>query len=376
MLNITSKYQCSGCGACADVCPAHCIRYRQDASGFQYPVIDSEACIGCGACDRVCPIKPENITVREPEKCFAAWAKDSDVHRTSSSGGMGYLLAREIIARGGVVYGCSGENPEHIRHIRVDNIEGLPLLQGSKYVQSDTRGICKRIKEDVKSGRDVLFIGTPCQVSAVNRLYPRKPANLYTADLICHGVPSQKMLNDQITLAGRRFGNQKPSGISFRNGSDFFMQLTYPDRRSFRQPVWKVPYYKAFMDGLSYRPSCYRCPYASSARAGDITIGDFWGIKDARELPAETGVSVVFTLTDKGDSLLKSLAPSLEIIPRLVREAVDGNDQLRGPVKYSFRARVFRALYPASSLRVAFTVSDTLRKAVKLLQIIRRKFRV
>lgn len=373
MLNLASKYQCSGCGACADVCPVHCIAYRHDASGFIYPSIDADACINCGACDRVCPIRPENVAVREPSDCRAAWAKDADIHRRSSSGGLGYVLAMAVIGRGGVVYGCSAEDPAHIRHIRVEDKDDLAMLRGSKYVQSDTRGIYRQLRADVKSGRDVLFIGTPCQVSAVRNLYRNYPANLFTVDLICHGVPSQKMLNEQY----RAISRPVPESVSFRDGNDFRLELTYPGGGSFDGNVWSVPYYRAFFKGYSYRPSCYRCPYAGLKRAGDITIGDFWGINEPHKLPARSrdSISAVLVNTPKGQNLFGCAAPNLVTQLRPVREAVDGNDQLRHPVREGVKARLFRMLYPAFPLGPLVTMCVLDSKIVTLATMIKRKLK-
>lgn len=373
MLKISDKHQCSGCGACADVCPVNCIEYSHDALGFIYPKIDATKCINCGSCDRVCPIKPENLFTRKATNCFAAWANDETVHKTSSSGGLGYILSKSVIDRGGIVYGCSAESPMHIRHIRVDNDSKLALLQGSKYVQSDTRGIYKAIKEDIRKGKEVLIIGTPCQVAAVRNLFRKYPENLYTVDLICHGVPSQKMLNEQI----RTINRGEPQTISFRNGNDFCLRLRYAGKEDFNGSVWSVPYYKAFFKGYSYRPSCYSCPYAGSKRIGDITVGDFWGIKNQQNLPeiSRNGISVVLVSTDKGQSLLDTVRPSLAIQTRPIEEAVSGNDQLQHPVKNSFRAKFFRTLYPALPLRSAVLICVLDQKFITFLKIAKRKIK-
>jgi H2-dehydrogenase len=373
MLKLSAKYQCSGCAACADVCPAHCIEYKHDASGFTYPVIDAKRCINCGACERVCPIKPENISVHEPETCYAGWTKNETIHRASSSGGLGYILAEAIIDRGGIVYGCSAENPLHICHIRVEDKSDLAKLQGSKYVQSDTRGIYQQLKADVRSGKDVLFIGTPCQASAVNNLFKKSPDNLLIVNLICHGVPSQKMLNAQI----ESISDEKPESISFREGTEYRLKLTFADESVFSFPVWCSPYFRIFLSGYSYRPSCYKCPYAGAKRTGDVTIGDFWGIKNPEALPeqARNGISVILVSTPKGQNLLDSISSMLDMQSRPVKEAVDGNDQLQHPVKDTVRSKLFRALYPALPLRLAATACVADKKFVTLLHIIARKFK-
>lgn len=39
------------------------------------------------------------------------------------------------------------------------------------------------------------------------------------------------------------------------------------------------------MESITYRESCYQCVFAQGERAGDITIGDFWGLQNSEELP-------------------------------------------------------------------------------------------
>lgn len=377
MIKLSDHYQCSGCAACADVCPVKCIEYRHDALGYLYPVVDAEACVGCGACDRVCPIKPENVSSREPDACLAAWSRDEAIHTSSSSGGMGYQLAREILRNGGVVYGCSSEDPHHVCHIRVDNEAKLSLLQGSKYVQSDTRGIYKLLKNDVVSGCEVLFFGTPCQVSAVKNIFKKNPDNLYAVDLICHGVPSQKMLDDQFALFGRKIGANSPKTVSFRSGTDFRLQMLYDNGQTYACRYWEAPYYRAFFDGFSYRPSCYRCPYASPKRKGDLTIGDFWGIENLSLLPAQAlnGVSVVLVSTPKGRRLFDRISSCIEFQERPLREAVNGNDQLRAPVKETFRSKCFRHLYPMLPLDCVVTACVADKKFKTFLHLVAKKIK-
>ena len=44
-------------------------------------------------------------------------------------------------------------------------------------------------------GKKVLFSGTPCQVSGLNSYLMKEYENLYTCDIVCHGVPSTKVFN-------------------------------------------------------------------------------------------------------------------------------------------------------------------------------------
>ncbi len=48
------KFNCSGCSACANICPKNAISMEPDEEGFLYPVIHLESCVSCGKCEKVC----------------------------------------------------------------------------------------------------------------------------------------------------------------------------------------------------------------------------------------------------------------------------------------------------------------------------------
>ncbi len=48
---------CTGCGACAEICPADAITVDDTAK------VDAELCTECGACTEECPV--EAITLEE-----------------------------------------------------------------------------------------------------------------------------------------------------------------------------------------------------------------------------------------------------------------------------------------------------------------------
>lgn len=329
----------------------------EDAKGFLYPQVDSSICVECGACEKICPINTAKSLLMTPLKAFAAWNKNRKEHLSSSSGGAAHVLSSHILDTGGVIYGCTA-NGIDVRHIRIDNKSELYKLQGSKYVQSDVRGLFKNVKDDLKNGKPVLFIGTPCQVAGLKNYIGSNVEHLYLVDLICHGVPSQKMLHDHIKHVAKE---RKIQHISFRKGNDFTISLKAPDF-IYNANVWKEPYkdlyMKGFMDGMTYRPSCYKCPFACSTRASDITIGDFWGLKNAEFLPEEIkdGVSVLLPMTDKGLNLIQAVENNMYINERSVDEAVNGNTQLRHPSIQGRRSHLFNILYPILSFDTAMNI--------------------
>lgn len=359
------KAACCGCNACAEICPKHCIQMVEDAQGFIYPQVDSSVCVECGMCEKVCPLEVANLSLRKPLKAYAAWNKNRQKHLTSSSGGAAYILSSYIIEKGGVVYGCTSDGID-VRHIRVENHSELFKLQGSKYVQSDVRGLFKKVKNDLKNGKIVLFIGTPCQVAGLKNYIGHHNEHLYLVDLICHGVPSKQMLHEHIKHVAK---GKKIQHISFRKGTDYRFSIT-ANKFSYEVSLWETPYkdlyLKGFFEGMINRPSCYQCPFACSTRVSDITIGDFWGLKHAECLPEEVkdGVSLLLPMTDKGLNLIQKVENNLYIYERSVEEAVNGNTQLRHPVIQGRRARLFHFLYSLFSFDVAMKIVIADHKAI------------
>lgn len=359
------KAACCGCNACAEVCPKHCIQMVEDAQGFIYPQVDSSVCVECGMCEKVCPLEVGNLSLRKPLKAYAAWNKNHQEHLLSSSGGAAYIFSSYILEKGGVVYGCTSDGID-VRHIRVENHSELFKLQGSKYVQSDVRGLFKDVKNDLKTGKTVLFIGTPCQVAGLKNYIGHHNEHLYLVDLICHGVPSKQMLHDHIKHVAK---GKKIQHISFRKGTDYRFSIT-ANKFSYEVSLWETPYkdlyLKGFFEGMINRPSCYQCPFACSTRVSDITIGDFWGLKHAECLPEEVkdGVSLLLPMTDKGLNLIQKVENNLYIYERSVEEAVNGNTQLRHPVIQGRRARLFHFLYSLFSFDVAMNIVIADHKAI------------
>lgn len=348
MIKIKDKSKCCGCNACAEICPKHCIHMVKDAKGFLYPEVDTGACVECGACEKTCPMEISNISLQQPLTAFAAWNKNHKEHLSSSSGGAAFVISSAILDKGGVVYGCASDGMD-IRHIRVENKSELYRLQGSKYVQSDVCGLFRKVKDDLQSGKPVLFIGTPCQTAGLKNFIGRKNNNLYLVDLICHGVPSQQMLDDHVKHIAKGHEIQK---ISFRDGNNIIISLSAPNF-CYLANVWEMPYkdlyIKGFIDGITYRPSCYKCHFACPTRVSDITIGDFWGLKYAESLSDDVkyGVSLMLPMTDKGMMLIDNVMHDMHIHERCINEAVNGNTQLRHPSIRGRRAKLFSLLYPA-----------------------------
>ncbi len=332
--------QCFGCGACVNVCPKNAIKLQEDENGFWYPNVSAEACVNCGICIKTCAAG--NNSCNESQKiAYAAVSKRESV-KQSSSGGVFSALAEEMLKNGGMVAGCveNDQNDEtEIYHTLIDKEADLFLMQGSKYVQSETTEIFPNVKKTLESGRKVLFSGTPCQVAELRNYIGQENPNLYTIDLICHGVPSQKMYRDYLHYIGSK-RRHKVVNFVFRDkrqgfGLNGYMILEKgANSKEVRFKPEQSSYYELFLEGKTYRNSCYHCPFACTRRTGDITIGDFWGfestdgLRDRVEEFKKKGISLVIVNNDRGSELLSLYGVNIEFIDAEFNEAAKHNPRL------------------------------------------------
>lgn len=377
---ICNKKDCTGCGLCAARCPKQCIEMKPGFLGHLYPEIDQDKCIDCKLCQKGCP-SLQDIVSSYPKKAFAAWSKDEEDYVTSTSGGAASVMSQYVIFQGGVVYGCSVLPNIQIAHIRVDNLEALHLLKGSKYVQSQIEGIIPQLRKDVKDGLMVLFIGTPCQVAAIKQLYKSIPDNLYLVDIICHGTPSRIFLKDYIQK-DLKIDAARVTNVMFRLPDAFSLCVFEKDKLLYKSNnLWTYRYedlyYNTFIDGFTYRDSCFSCHYAKPERISDITIGDFWGLGNEvsdKDIPEhKNGISCVLPITEKGMLLVEAIRHSLNIYERPVTEAINGNDQLRHPKSKDWRISMFQKIQKLTGVKAAYylIVADKVTK-YKLRKIIKR----
>lgn len=337
MVNLEDN-KCCSCHACGEICPKNAITFVCDKYGFKYPRIDIDACIQCGVCNSVCQ-EEFALNLNKPFSILAAVANDKTESFTSSSAGISTIISKAIINRGGVVYGSSMISYKEIRHIKIENSSELELLKGSKYVQSDLDGVFKNVRNDLINQREVLFIGLPCQVAGLRSFLKKDYPNLYTVDLICHGVPSIKFLESYVN---ENFSNPKPDlkirfrwkvsskhdpvrfGIQFVNGQDEIIKTISAYRSS---------YLAAFFSGISYRENCHRCTYSCIERVSDLTLGDFWGLGNNIETSMDitSGVSLVLVNTANGKRLLESCKEHITTETHTIEECIAYNSNLKNP---------------------------------------------
>ena len=348
------KKKCCGCRACEQICPKRCIKMTEDKEGFLYPEIDKEKCIECGLCKKICPmINNEKIKQKEEKKVYRMTTNNKELIRKSSSGGAFSLIVEEIIKNNTnkkyKIYGCALEEDLVARHIGIDNIEEISIFRKSKYVQSDLQNTYSNIKKELKEGKNIIFTGTPCQVAGlINFVGKENAQNLYTIDLICHGVPSPMIFNKYLKYLERK-NKAKIKSFNFReklklmNIKDSYgINVKFKNDKIVKEYSFNNLYMLGFFKGLYYRPCCEFCPFANMDRVSDITIGDFWGInKKYKKLNPHEGISVCIANNQKGQSIIKSLSERVNIVQEEPKLAVENNKNLSRPSKFSSNRQKF-----------------------------------
>ncbi len=320
---------CTGCFACMNKCPQNAISVINDKVGRTVPLIDIKKCVRCGLCKKVCPVNNPPKLV-EPLSCFAAQISNEKERLLSSSGGISAALTEYFVTNGGVAYGSVATKGGYVKHQRADNIEEAKKFRGSKYVQSYIGFAYRSVLKDLKSGKMVLFTGTPCQIAGLYGFLGKDYDNLFTIDIICHGVPPMQYLKKHIESIS---DSDDITSLSFRGGkTDYIFKLYSDNQVIYDASRFEDTYYWAFMKMLTFRENCYTCRYAGRLRVGDITLGDFWGIKkDTLKQEMNGRISAIIVNSNKGLKLLEFIKDRIIIEPRNYDEAVQGNAQLRNP---------------------------------------------
>lgn len=355
-MKICEQGCCIECGVCAAVCPVQCITWREDSWGERAPFINVDQCIGCGLCASRCPAACMPRAMR-PQSVYAVYSLDSEERKRCSSGGAATIFARQVVRSGGVVFGAAFEEDGQVSHRCVSDEEGIEALRGSKYVLSDLRDSYHRIHNKLMRGREVLFIGAPCQVDGLYAYLENDFERLTTMDFVCHGAPAPRFFREYLESLEQKAG-RKSDRIVFRGENGYCLILSQDGVPFYEGPRTQDLYYRAFLSNLLTRECCIRCPYASTARVSDLTVGDFWGLGEERPFLGDPdgGVSEVLVNTRKGARLLDLCKEELYCEQRTLEEARRGNKQLQGPpvphpMRETFRGRYRRVGFERAATR-------------------------
>lgn len=322
MRTVCPKDMCAGCMACISICKKDAIKIQDSLNSYN-AIIDSKKCIDCGACENVCQVNRQIEPMRKPKIWYQGWATEEQIREKSSSGGAATSIMRAFIKEGGLVCSCSYCSG-NFGFLFAENLEEIDRFTGSKYVKSNPQGIYDQLKEYLKNGKKVLFLGLPCQVAAVkNYVGDKLLENLYTVDLICHGTPSPKVFDIFLQQYGKKLEEQ----ISFKFRDKDMFQVAASGEYIVHKGAADC-YSIAFLNSLIYTENCYSCQYACLNRISDITLGDSWG-SELEVSECKKGLSLVLVQTEKGREILNKSKMHLEDVD--LNKAVAANHQLSHP---------------------------------------------
>lgn len=399
MIHIIDKSKCCGCNACVQRCPKQCITMQEDEEGFLYPMVNQSVCIDCGLCEKICPILNPNES-RQPLRVFAAKNRNEDQRLRSSSGGIFILLAEHIIKQGGVVFGARFDKNWEVEHAYAETLEELEPLMRSKYVQSRIGNTYKEAEQFLKQGRQVMFVGTPCQIAGLKKFLRKEYENLLAVDFICHGVPSpgvwrrylkeiksersegagknsvlSSSLKSKSVITGINFREKQLGGYGWKKYG-FVVYAMLPDKGDKNTVLLSTTfgsntYMKGFLSNLYLRPSCYKCPAKAGRSTSDLTIGDFWGIaKFKPEFDDDKGVGAILVYTLKGELILNSM--DIEVLQMNYSEVTDCNPVIYSSVVIPLKRKLFwKFFFEMHNIESSILYALRLRKGGKIIGLIK-----
>lgn len=269
-------------------------------------------------------------------KVYAGRVKDKNILLRSSSGGAFSVLSDAFFVNDNIVVAAVYDYQTHTVPFRfIHNKEERNAACGSKYLQSRPENIFKKSEIWLKNNPDkkLLFVGMGCQAEGFRKFAEMKGIRdrVYIVDIICHGVPSPKIWREYAKTIEKKYGGK----ISF---------LTFKDKRN----GWKAPtafvlvrnqevlindYVKLFYNRCALRPACHVCPFATTERNTDITIGDFWHIEDTiPDFYDPEGNSVFLIHTKYGQELFNCIKEKLYYRESDVKQCWQANLEAPTPI--------------------------------------------
>ena len=349
MKKIIDEKRCTGCSACKNICPKDAISMIEKYDGFCVPQIDENKCINCGMCRKVCPVLNIKKEKNGLPKSYACMNKNEQIRMESSSGGIFTLIAEEILKENGIIFGASFNENLELNHVEVQNKEDLKFLRGSKYLQSNIGNTFKIAENYLKQNRKVLFTGTPCQIEGLKSFLRKDYDNLYTQDIICHGVPSKKVFEKYVD-------ENKVKKIYFRDKenegwNNYQILIKTNDSQKYINHE-KDLFMRFFLSDIALRESCYECKFKKKHRVSDITLADFWGIDEVLpEMNDEKGTSLVMVHSKKGREIFEKIKDEIIFKEVDFYDSIKYNQSMIKSCKYNENREIFFADLDKFSLK-------------------------
>ena len=309
------KYSdCTGCGACAQICPKNAIK-MQCVDNFRYPQVDTALCTSCGLCQKKCPV----INIKPSQNIKAVYcgrAKDAELVKKSSSGGAFSLFADEIIKSGGVVFGAVFDSEK--KKIKISSTEknSLDDLRRSKYCESDSEKSFIEAKRLLDDGKNVLFCAMPCQIAGFKHFLGKDYENLIAVDFICGGAASSKFFEEHLNYLEKKY-QSNVKAVNFRpklyGWKTHSFQVSFKNGKEYKTYAYLDTYFRGFVyEHIITRNSCEECKFRSN-HYSDIILADFWGYRQLKRNVDDKGLSLIISNSEKGDDLIKKISSASEI---------------------------------------------------------------
>jgi len=329
--------KCTGCKMCGDICPTKAIEYPVNNEGFWYPKVDYSKCIKCNKCVNSCPIIVGEKRIKdsfEKPVVLSLYSKNENTRLSSTSGGVFFEFGKKIIDGGGYVIGSTySDDWKSANHMIITDMNGLEKLKGSKYFQSDTANIYTQAQKALDTGKEVLFVGTPCQCGALKNFLPKVYKNLLIMDFICRGINSPLPFKKFIEYLEKNL-DSKTEFVQLKNKKTGWQSLgTYvrmKNGKEYHQDKWHNDIWvRSFLEGNIYmRESCAKCKFRNLPHGTDLTIGDFWGITKQKNDDLFKGISVLMINSKKGMDFFNLVENSFIYKEHLLSEVIPGNPAL------------------------------------------------
>ena len=273
---------------------------------------------------------------------YAGRIKYKSALMSSSSGGAFTALSDAFLKSGDAVVAAVYNYENHtVEFQMILDEKQRERAKGSKYMQSKPGDIYQEAYHWLMDNpkKELLFVGMGCQSDGFRKFSEIKGIRdrVYIVDIICHGSPSPKLWREYAESIQKKDGR-----ITY---------LTFKDKRN----GWKSPtayvkvngserplkdYVRVFYNQCALRPSCYECPYATTERKTDMTIGDFWHIEETiPDFYDPNGNSLFLIHTDRGEELFEKVRDNLDY--RLSNTAQCWQANLEAPTQKSEQRDVF-----------------------------------
>lgn len=336
-----------------------------DEEGCEYPKVDRAQCVDCGLCERACPILNAAPEIRRMQRAFLMQHRDSEVLLQSTSGGAFTALAQVVIAHGGIVFGAGylrseqmqrdPDSPARLKvgHVGVDDERYLWRFRNSKYVQSAMGPAFREVREELRGGREVFFIGTPCQCEGLLRFLGACPDGLLLGDVVCRAVPARVVFARYLEWLDGKTGG-KAETVLFRDKHAYgyrysnLAAMTDGDSAQgevlYREGVETDPYLRAFFSNVCDRPSCYACAFKKRYRESDVTCWDFFDVhRLSKVFDDNRGVTRILAHTVAGAKLVSAAQAFARVEEVDVEAATEGVREMTESVPLSTRRAQFMA---------------------------------